>query len=82
MNAALRSSSGETRKLKPVERTISIVGGTMLLWRVTIVCLMIAGIAIIAGLFVDRKYDVYRDQPVVAPIRAMQLKHMSGGQQL
>jgi hypothetical protein len=82
MNAALRSSSGETRKLKPVERTISIVGGTMLLWRVTIVCLMIAGIAIIAGLFVDRKYDVYRDQPVVAPITAMQLKHMSGGQQL
>ena len=82
MNAALRSSSGETRKLKPVERTISIVGGTMLLWRVTIVCLMIAGIAIIAGLFVDRKYDVYRDHPVVAPITAMQLKHMSGGQQL
>lgn len=47
----------------------------MLLWRVTIVCLMITGFAIIAGLFVDRKYDVYRDQPVVGPITAMHLKH-------
>ncbi|WP_167388175.1 hypothetical protein [Brucella grignonensis] len=54
----------------------------MLLWRVTIVCLMIVGIAIIAGLFVDRKYDVYRDQPVVAPITAMHLKHVGGDRQL
>lgn len=54
----------------------------MLPWRVTIVCLMIAGFAIIAGLFVDRKYDIYRDQPVVGPITAMHLKHVSGDQQL
>ncbi|OYR11093.1 hypothetical protein CEV33_2559 [Brucella grignonensis] len=43
---------------------------------------MIVGIAIIAGLFVDRKYDVYRDQPVVAPITAMHLKHVGGDRQL
>ncbi|MCX2696022.1 MULTISPECIES: hypothetical protein [Ochrobactrum] len=46
----------------------------MLLWRVTIVCLMIAGFAIIAGLFVDRKYDVYRDNPVISPMTVMHLK--------
>jgi len=49
----------------------------MLLWRVTIVCLMIVGFAIIAGLFVDRKYDVYRDQPVIGPVTAMHLKNAS-----
>jgi len=54
----------------------------MLLWRVTIVCLMIAGIAIIAGIFVDRKYDVYRDQPVVDSVTAMHLKHVDGDKQL
>lgn len=54
----------------------------MLLWRVTIVCLMIAGFAIIAGLFVDRRYDVYRDRPVVGPITAMHLKLVGGDQQL
>ena len=54
----------------------------MLLWRVTIVCLMIAGFAIIASLFVDRKYDGYRDQPVVGPITAMHLKHMDGDRRL
>ena len=54
----------------------------MLLWRATIVCLMIAGIAIIASLFVDRKYDVYRDQPVVGPVTAMHLKNVGGGKQL
>jgi hypothetical protein len=52
----------------------------MLLWRVTIVCLMIAGFAIIASL--DRKYDVYRDQPVVGPITAMHLKHVDGDRRL
>lgn len=54
----------------------------MLLWRVTIVCLMIAGVAIIAGLFVDRRYDIYHDQPVVAPVTAMHLKHGTGDKQL
>ncbi|OYR19580.1 hypothetical protein [Brucella thiophenivorans] len=54
----------------------------MLLWRVTIVCLMIAGFAIIAGLFVDQKYYIYRDQPVVGPITAMHMEHVSGDDKL
>ncbi len=40
----------------------------MLLRRFTILCLMIAGVASIAGLFVDRKYDVYSDQPLYGPV--------------
>lgn len=54
----------------------------MLLWRVTIVCLMIMGFAIIAGLLVDRKYSVYRDQPVIGPVTVMHLNHASEGQKL
>ncbi len=54
----------------------------MLVRRVTIVCLMIMGLAIIASLFVDRKYYVYRDQPVVWPITVMHLQHADGDQWL
>lgn len=40
----------------------------MLLRRTTIVCMMIAGFAIVAGLFVDRKQHVYRDQPITGNV--------------
>ncbi len=39
----------------------------MLFRRLTILCLMIAGCAAVASIFIDRKYDVYHDQPVVGP---------------
>ncbi|MFD1197610.1 hypothetical protein ACFQ3K_04620 [Brucella gallinifaecis] len=52
----------------------------MLLWRVTIVCLMIAGLTIIASLFVERKYDVYHNQPVISMITPMDIKQADGGE--
>ncbi|MCL8000382.1 hypothetical protein M8994_19390 [Brucella sp. 21LCYQ03] len=45
----------------------------MLLRRTTIVCMMIAGFAIVAGLFVDRKQHVYRDQPITGDVTVMHL---------
>jgi len=50
-----------------------VFGGRMLLRRTTIVFMMIAGFAIVAGLFVDRKQHVYRDQPIIGDITVMHL---------
>ncbi|MBV2142674.1 hypothetical protein KUG47_04060 [Falsochrobactrum sp. TDYN1] len=50
----------------------------MLLWRFTIVCLLIAGLAIVASIFVDRKYDIYKDQSVIDPVTAKRMQHAGG----
>lgn len=49
----------------------------MLLWRFTIMCLLIAVLAVIAGTFVDRKYDIYKDQPVIDPLALKNLRKTS-----
>ncbi|MFV0800989.1 hypothetical protein [Brucella anthropi] len=45
-----------------------------MLRRLTIVCLMIAGFAAVASIFVDQRYNVYRDQPVIGPVAAFTQK--------
>ncbi|MBJ6131995.1 hypothetical protein JAU75_04025 [Ochrobactrum sp. Q0168] len=46
----------------------------MLLRRLTITWLLIVGLAIVAGLFADRKHDTYRDKTVFGPLASVQTK--------
>ncbi|NKX16298.1 hypothetical protein HGG75_11700 [Ochrobactrum pseudogrignonense] len=81
MNAALRSSSGRILKLKPVEQTLLKPGNYAAVARYD--CLFNdCRFCDHREPFVDRKYDVYRDQPVVGPITAMHLKHVDGDRRL
>jgi len=52
----------------------NLLGAFMLLRRLTIVWLLIAGLAIVAGVFADRKHDTYRDQTVFGPLASAQVK--------
>ncbi len=36
---------------------------------------MIAGFAAVASIFVDQRYNVYRDQPVIGPVAEITQKH-------
>ncbi|TWH02942.1 hypothetical protein L614_001500000590 [Ochrobactrum sp. J50] len=47
-----------------------------MLRRLTILCLMIAGFAAVASIFVDQRYNVYRGQPVIGPVAAFTQKHL------
>ncbi len=53
---------------------MNLLGAFMLLRRLTIVCLLIAGLAVVAGVFADRKHDSYRDQTMFGPLASMQVK--------
>ena len=75
MNDALREGSGAMAKLTRENRNQNgFWGPTGMLRRLTIVCLMIAGFAAVASIFVDQRYNLYRDQPVIGPVAAFTQK--------
>jgi len=75
MNDALRGGSGVVAKLARENGNQNGFGVSGMLRRLTIVCLMIAGFAAVASIFVDQRYNVYRDQPVIGPVAAFTQKH-------
>ncbi|ELT47293.1 hypothetical protein ACI50E_04670 [Brucella sp. ZJ1_1] len=75
MNDALRGGSGAVAKLARENGNLNGFGVSGMLRRLTIVCLMIAGFAAVASIFVDQRYNVYRDQPVIGPVAAFTQKH-------
>ncbi|UWL60317.1 hypothetical protein NIK97_00655 [Brucella pseudintermedia] len=75
MNDALRGGSGAVAKLARENGNLNGFGVSGMLRRLTIVCLMIAAFAAVASIFVDQRYNVYRDQPVIGPVAAFAQKH-------
>jgi len=75
MNDALRGGSDVVAKLARENGNQNGFGVSGMLRRLTIVCLMIAGFAAVASIFVDQRYNVYRDQPVIGPVAAFTQKH-------
>jgi len=74
MNGGLSSGSGTGAKLGGNKDRFQPSGAFMLLRRLTITWLLIAGLAIVAGLFADRKHDTDRDQTVFGPLASVQTK--------